>query len=192
MPAKSKSQQRLFGMVHAYNKGELQCSPALRKRIAAIAAGISDEDARHFAETSHKGLPNVKEAQEAVPFKLSPQEMRIIVSKSPMLYSALTQIVAPQDEQPERPMRSARRRSILAQAFRGGLLGSLIGGAGMGSLGALAVYSAAPGSSKMTPDERRRSIIAAGLRSGIHGAGYGGAIGTAGGLGIGLVNRLRS
>ena len=57
MPAKSRSQQRLFGMVHAYNKGELHCSPELRRRVARIAGGISDEDARHFAETPHKGLP---------------------------------------------------------------------------------------------------------------------------------------
>lgn len=57
MPARSKSQQRLFAMVHAYNKGELHCDGRLRKRIAALSKRISDEDARHFAETPHEGLP---------------------------------------------------------------------------------------------------------------------------------------
>jgi len=55
MPAKSKSQQRLFGMVHAYQKGELK-NPS--KEIKDIANSISDKDAEDFAETKHKGLPN--------------------------------------------------------------------------------------------------------------------------------------
>ena len=55
MPAKSKSQQRLFGMVHAYQKGELK-KPS--KEIKDIASSISDKDAEDFAETKHKGLPN--------------------------------------------------------------------------------------------------------------------------------------
>lgn len=60
MPAKSKSQQRLFGMVHAYNKGELHGSRSLRRRIAALSRRISDEDAKHFAKTKHDGLPEKK------------------------------------------------------------------------------------------------------------------------------------
>jgi len=61
MPARSKSQQRLFGMVHAYNKGEFHGSRSLRNRVAALSRRISDEDARHFAETPHAGLPERKE-----------------------------------------------------------------------------------------------------------------------------------
>lgn len=57
MPARSKSQQRLFAMVHAYNKGEFHGSRSLRKRVADLSKHISDEDARHFAETKHDGLP---------------------------------------------------------------------------------------------------------------------------------------
>ena len=57
MPATSKSQQRLFGMVHAYQKGEMDDAPESVKRIAK---SISREDARHFAETKHKGLPEKK------------------------------------------------------------------------------------------------------------------------------------
>lgn len=57
MPAKSKSQQRLFGMVHAYQKGKLKHAPASVKRIAKH---ISQDDAKHFAKTRHKGLPEKK------------------------------------------------------------------------------------------------------------------------------------
>ena len=45
--AKSKSQQRLFGMVHAYNKGELKKSDVdadLFSKIKKIANGMSDKD----------------------------------------------------------------------------------------------------------------------------------------------------
>ena len=79
MPAVSKSQQRLMGMVHAYKKGDLDLkdlSPSLANKIKSIAdgtkrktgdkrtktKGISDKDAKHFASTKHKGLPEkVKE-----------------------------------------------------------------------------------------------------------------------------------
>ena len=57
MPAKSKSQQRLFGMVHAYQKGKLRDAP---ESVKEIARSISDEDAEHFAKTKHKGLPEKK------------------------------------------------------------------------------------------------------------------------------------
>lgn len=60
MPAKSKSQQRLFGMIHAYKHGKLHADKNTQKRIERIADGISDEDARHFAETTHDGLPEKK------------------------------------------------------------------------------------------------------------------------------------
>ena len=60
MPAKSKSQQRLFGMLHAYNKGELHGSKSLMRKMKSMSSRISDEDARHFAETPHKGLPEKK------------------------------------------------------------------------------------------------------------------------------------
>lgn len=57
MPAKSKSQQKLFGMVHAFQKGELKdASPEVKK----IAKGISYKDADEFASTKHKGLPERK------------------------------------------------------------------------------------------------------------------------------------
>jgi len=57
MPAVSESQQRLFGMVHAYQNGKLKHAPA---KIRRIAKRISEEDAEHFARTKHDGLPERK------------------------------------------------------------------------------------------------------------------------------------
>lgn len=57
MPARSKSQQRLFGMVHAYQKGKFKDAP---EEVKNIARSISSEDAEHFAKTKHKGLPEKK------------------------------------------------------------------------------------------------------------------------------------
>jgi hypothetical protein len=55
MPSKSRKQQRFFGMVHAYQKGELKNpSPSIKK----AAKSIDQEDVKHFAETKHKGLPD--------------------------------------------------------------------------------------------------------------------------------------
>ncbi len=61
MPSVSKSQQKLFGMVHAFQKGELKhASPEVKK----IAGGISDKDAEDFASTKHKGLPEHKKKKD--------------------------------------------------------------------------------------------------------------------------------
>lgn len=54
MPAKSKSQQRFFGMIHAYKNGKLDDVP---DSVREAAEHISDEDARDFAKTKHRGLP---------------------------------------------------------------------------------------------------------------------------------------
>jgi hypothetical protein len=77
--AKSKTQQRLMGMVHAYQKGDLELNnlPAgLVKKIKDISdghkkktgdkrkktKGMSNKDVKDFASTKHKGLPEkVKE-----------------------------------------------------------------------------------------------------------------------------------
>ena len=57
MPAISKSQQRLMGMVHAYKQGKLKNAPS---KIKAVAKHISDSDARDFAKTKSSGLPEKK------------------------------------------------------------------------------------------------------------------------------------
>lgn len=52
--AKSKSQQRFFGMVHAAQKGEKPAS----KEVAKVAKSMGKKDAKDFAKTKHKGLPD--------------------------------------------------------------------------------------------------------------------------------------
>lgn len=54
MPAVSKAQQRFMGMVHAAQKGEKPASAA----VAKAADTISDKDAKDYASTKHKGLPD--------------------------------------------------------------------------------------------------------------------------------------
>ena len=57
MPAVSQSQQRLFGMVHAYKNGKLKKAP---DKIKEVARHISDDDARDFAKTKTDKLPEKK------------------------------------------------------------------------------------------------------------------------------------
>jgi hypothetical protein len=60
MPAVSKAQQRFMGMVHAAQKGDMD-SPS--PEVSKAANSMSDKDAKDFASTSHKGLPDhIKEA----------------------------------------------------------------------------------------------------------------------------------
>jgi len=55
--SKSKSQQKFMGMVHAYQKGELDDNDVSDEVIKA-ANSMSDKDAEDFASTKHKGLPD--------------------------------------------------------------------------------------------------------------------------------------
>lgn len=48
-----------MGMVHAYQKGTLKDAP---KSVVDAAGSIDEEDAKHFAQTKHKGLPERKTA----------------------------------------------------------------------------------------------------------------------------------
>ena len=60
MPAVSKAQQRFMGMVHATQKGDME-SPS--PEVSKAADSMSDKDAKDFASTSHKGLPDKKTEQ---------------------------------------------------------------------------------------------------------------------------------
>jgi hypothetical protein len=56
----SKSQQRLMGQVYGIKSGELKPSdlnPEYKDKILKIADSISLKDAKDFAETKHKGIP---------------------------------------------------------------------------------------------------------------------------------------
>ena len=56
----SKSQQRLFGMVHAYNNGDLKKSDVnsdLYDKVKKIANGMTQDDVEDLAKTDHDDLP---------------------------------------------------------------------------------------------------------------------------------------
>lgn len=80
MPAKSKTQQRLFGMVHAHQKGELDMSslPAdLASKVKEVASSMKKTDAKKMAKTKHKGLPEeIKEQAKTLTFKQFLQEVQ--------------------------------------------------------------------------------------------------------------------
>ena len=63
MPAVSKKQQRFFGMVRAAQKGEMK-NPS--SEVLDVASEISMKDAKKFAKTKHKGLPEKKKVDEAI------------------------------------------------------------------------------------------------------------------------------
>lgn len=56
MPAKSKSQQRLFGMALAVRRGEMQRSEVNQSVLDIVDGEMTDEQIEDFAKTKHKGL----------------------------------------------------------------------------------------------------------------------------------------
>ena len=61
MPAVSKAQQRFMGMVYATKKGDMT-NPS--PEVAQAAASMKKSDAKDFASTKHKKLPEKKVAKE--------------------------------------------------------------------------------------------------------------------------------
>lgn len=57
MPSKSKSQQRFFGLVRAYQKGDVKPGD-VGKSVKDAAKSMTKKDVEDFAATKHKGLPN--------------------------------------------------------------------------------------------------------------------------------------
>lgn len=64
MPAKSKKQQRFFGMVHQCQKNGTCASPEVKK----VAGEIDYGDADDFASTKHKELPEKKQEENYSPY----------------------------------------------------------------------------------------------------------------------------
>jgi len=72
--ATSKSQQRLFGMVHAYNNGELKktdLDDTLYSKIKKIASGVTKKDAKELAKTPHDDLPEKVPSKENISEQVS-------------------------------------------------------------------------------------------------------------------------
>jgi len=61
MPAKSRAQQRFFGMVRAAQKGEMD-SPS--PEVAQAASSMKKSAVKDFASTKHKKLPEKKMSEE--------------------------------------------------------------------------------------------------------------------------------
>ena len=62
MPAVSKAQQRFMAMVRATQKGELKDPP---EAVERAAKSMTKRQARDFAKTKHKGLPERVEKDAA-------------------------------------------------------------------------------------------------------------------------------
>ena len=75
--AKSKSQQKFFGMVHAAQKGEKPAS----KKVADVAKDIGKKDAKDFASTKHKGLPDKAEKKKVDESILTENTLQAIVRR---------------------------------------------------------------------------------------------------------------
>jgi len=65
MPAVSKAQQRFMGMVYATKKGDMT-NPS--PEVAQAAASKKKSDAKDFASTKHKKLPEKKVAKKGGKF----------------------------------------------------------------------------------------------------------------------------
>lgn len=75
MPAKSVKQQQFFGMVDAYQKGDLSKSKA-SKAIRKAADDMTRKEVKKFASTKHKGLPE-KVDEETIEQKPVKESVRI-------------------------------------------------------------------------------------------------------------------
>ena len=56
MPAKSKSQQALFGMAYAVRTGEMKRSEVSKSVLDIVDSDMSNQDIKDFASTSTKHL----------------------------------------------------------------------------------------------------------------------------------------
>lgn len=56
MPAKSKAQQRLFGMALAVRRGEMKRSDVNQSVLDIVDGDTTDQQIEDFASTKHKGL----------------------------------------------------------------------------------------------------------------------------------------
>ena len=78
--ALSKAQQRFMGMVHAVKKGEMK---APSPEVAKAAASMTGKEAKDFAKTKHKGLPEKKEVKEQQ--EEDPKEKQMLAKKKQMM-----------------------------------------------------------------------------------------------------------
>lgn len=69
MPSKSKSQQRLFGIVHGCKSGKIDSDICDSPKIKKVSKHISNKSAKDFAKTKHKKLPERIKEDKSLGFK---------------------------------------------------------------------------------------------------------------------------
>lgn len=69
MPAASKQQQKLMGIVHALQKGDMKPSQASGK-AKEMSKSMKKGDVQKFASTKHKGLPKKVKKEDYNPTKM--------------------------------------------------------------------------------------------------------------------------
>ena len=79
MPAVSKAQQKFMGMVHAAQKGDME-NPS--KEVEKAADSMTKKDAKDYASTSHKGLPNKKESMKITKERLKELVKEVMTEES--------------------------------------------------------------------------------------------------------------
>lgn len=77
MPSSSKSQQRFMGMVHACKKSDYK--DCASEEVEDTARGIKAKDAKEFASTKHKGLPEKK--KETSEMKINTNKLLLLVKE---------------------------------------------------------------------------------------------------------------
>ena len=65
MPASSKAQQRLMGLVKAVQAGDVPKSK-VSKAVQKMADKMKEKDVDKYASTKHKGLPNKVQSEETL------------------------------------------------------------------------------------------------------------------------------
>jgi hypothetical protein len=68
-----------MGMVHAVQKGDME---APSKEVEKAADNMTDKDAKDFASTSHKGLPNKKESMKITKERLKELVKEVMTEES--------------------------------------------------------------------------------------------------------------
>lgn len=160
MPAMSRSQRRLMGMVHAYNKGELSLAgkpKSLRHKIQSISDSMSDADVLHFAKTPQDDLPERKSA--SLTYEQAMRLGEMVPAKR------LSDTVLDDDDEEE--------SGIFDKVKHDAAVGAALGGLVLGGAGATLGYGNTPGAWNLGARYGRRGLIGGGLLGALIGAGRG-------------------
>jgi hypothetical protein len=199
MPAESQAQQKFMGMVHAVQEGDMK---APSKEVADAAKSIKKEDAKDFAETKRKGLPEHKKEKKAMidMTKLSALDLSYIEGfiKACADKNADPEVLLAKWAGEEQPAEDGKKKEeggpkkavkrVAGGVGRGALAGGAIGaglGGVAGAVGAARLMRSAP------PAASKGKALAAAIKMILGGAVGGGAAGAvSGGMTGGVVRAV--